>query len=289
VTVSIDVAARTVDTATGRIGYQRGGSGPTLVYLHSAAGEGPGLEFLWHAAERFDVVAPAFPGFWGSEGIEELDDMEDVVFHLTDMFDRLELDRPIVSGLSFGGWMAAELASRYPDRLAGLVLVNAVGLHVDGARVGDIFGRSPAAMVDDLFEDRNHPMAQLALGLDGHWHDPARFGDMPFDAVRPLIQHLAAVARLAWNPYLHNPRLARRLGRITVQTLVVASASDRLVPLAHAEAYAAGIPGARLAVVPGAHLLPVERPAELTALVADFAAGLSSHMNVGPRGRENAH
>ncbi|MGH9120242.1 MAG: alpha/beta fold hydrolase [Acidimicrobiales bacterium] len=273
-TASVGVAQRTIDTAVGRIEYQRGGSGATLVYLHSAAGEGPGLEFVWRAAERFDVVAPVFPGFWGSEGIEHIDDMEDVVFHLTDLFDRLGLDRPIVIGLSLGGWMAAELATRYPERLGGLVLVNPVGLHVDGARVGDIFGRSPAEMVDDLFADRGHPMAQLALGLDGYWHDPARFGEMPFDAVRPVVQHLAAVAKLGWNPYLHNPRLRRRLPRITVPTLVVAAYADRLVPTAHAEAYAAGIPGARLVMAPGAHLLPVEQPAELTELVAGFATDL---------------
>ena len=270
-TATVEVAQRTVETAIGSIEYQRGGAGPTLVYLHSAAGEGPGLDFVGHAAERFDVVAPVFPGFWGSEGIEHIDDMEDVVFHLTDLFDRLGLDRPVVSGLSFGGWMAAELATRYPERLGGLVLINPVGLYIEGARVGDIFGRSPAEMVDDLFSDRSHPMAQFALELDGYWHDPARFGEMAFDAVRPVVQHLAVAAKLGWNPYLHNPRLRRRLGRITVPTLVVAADADRLVPRAHAEAYAAGIPGARLEVMAGAHLLPVERPAELAELIAGFA------------------
>jgi pimeloyl-ACP methyl ester carboxylesterase len=264
------LAELTVETAVGRIEYQRGGDGPTVVYLHSAAAEGPGLELLDRAAERFDIVAPVFPGFWGSEGIEQIDDMEDVVFHLSDLFDRLGLDRPVVAGLSLGGWMAAELATWYPERLGGLVLINPVGLHIDGARVGDIFGRSPAEMVDDLFADRGHPMAQLALGLEGHWHDPARFGALPFDSMRPVLQHIAAVARIGWNPYLHNPRLRRRLGRITVPTLVVAADADRLVPMAHAEAYAAGIPGARLVVVPGAHLLPVERPTEVVDLIAAF-------------------
>ena len=273
-TTTAGVTLQTVETAIGRIDYQRGGEGRSLVYLHSAAGEGPGLELLDVAAERFDVVAPVFPGFWESEGIDQLDDMEDVVFHLTDLFERLGLDRPIVAGLSLGGWMAAELATRYPERLSGLVLINSVGLHVDGARVGDIFGRSPADMVDDLFADRDHPMAQLARGLEGYWHDPARFGEMPFEAARPLLQHLAAVARIGWNPYLHNPRLRRRLGRITVPTLVVAADADRLVPMAHAEAYAAGIPGARLVVVPGAHMLTVEQPAEVVDLIAGFAAGL---------------
>ena len=57
-------------------------------------------------------------------------------------------------------------------------------------------------------------------------------------------------------------------------TLVVAGAQDRFLPRAHPEAYVAGIPGARLAVVEGAgHMLPMERPTELTALVRDFLGG----------------
>jgi pimeloyl-ACP methyl ester carboxylesterase len=266
----------TVDTDIGTIEYQRRGHGRVLVYLHSAAGEGPDLEFLSVAAERFDVVAPVFPGFWASEGIDRLDEMEDVVFHLLDLFDRLGIAdaAPIVSGLSFGAWVAAELATRYPERLGALVLVNPVGLHVDGAPVKDIFGRRPAEMVDELFSDRSHPMAQLVLALDGYSSDPARFGPMPFELARPLIQHQAAVARLGWNPYLHNPKLRRRLGRITVPTLVVRAESDGLVPAAHAETYAAEIPGARLETLPGGHMLSVERPAELTDVIARFVESL---------------
>jgi pimeloyl-ACP methyl ester carboxylesterase len=262
----------TLATDVGTIEYQRGGTGPTLVYLHSATGEGPGLEFLTEAADHFDLVAPVFPGFWESEGIDQIDDMEDVAFHLLDVFGRLELDRPVVSGLSLGAWMGAELATRYPDSVSALVLVNPVGLHIDGAPIGDIFGRTPAEMVDDLFSDRDHPLAQMILAFDGAWHDPARFGEMSFDAVRPAIQHLAVAARLGWNPYLHNPKLRKRLHRITVPTLVVHAEDDTLVPAAHAEAYAAEIPDARLEVVPGAHLLPIERPGDLAGLIARFAA-----------------
>jgi pimeloyl-ACP methyl ester carboxylesterase len=265
----------TLETDVGTVEYQRGGSGPPLVYLHSATGEGPGLEFLIEAADHFDVVAPVFPGFWGSEGIEQIDDMEDAAFHLLDVLDRLGLDRPVVSGLSLGAWMAAELATRYPPRLGALVLVNPVGLHIDGAPIGDIFGRAPADMVDDLFTDRDHPLAQMILAFDGAWHDPAQFGTMSFDAVRPAIQHLAVAARLGWNPYLHNPKLRRRLRRISVPTLVVHADGDTLVPAAHAEAYAAEIPDARLEVMSGAHLLPIEHPRELAGLIARFAAAVA--------------
>jgi pimeloyl-ACP methyl ester carboxylesterase len=55
---------------------------------------------------------------------------------------------------------------------------------------------------------------------------------------------------------------------------VVRGAQDTLIPAAHAEAYAAEIPGARLVEVQGAaHLLAIEKPAELAALVRDHVQG----------------
>jgi pimeloyl-ACP methyl ester carboxylesterase len=82
---------------------------------------------------------------------------------------------------------------------------------------------------------------------------------------------LGATARLGWDPYLHDPKLRRRLRRISAPTLVVRGASDGLVPAAHAETYAAEIPNARLVVVDeAAHWLPLEQPERLAALVRDF-------------------
>ena len=55
---------------------------------------------------------------------------------------------------------------------------------------------------------------------------------------------------------------------------MVAGAADRFTPRAHAEAYATGIAGARLAVLEGAgHMVPMERPEEFTAVVREFLAG----------------
>src|SRR3954452_12692796 len=106
-----------VETDVGKVQVFRGGDGPPLVYMHSAAGEAvnPTAEEL---ADDFAVVAPVFPGFGESEGIEKIDDMEDATFHPLSLFDRLGLDAVPVVGLSFGGWMAAELATRYPERVS---------------------------------------------------------------------------------------------------------------------------------------------------------------------------
>ncbi|MEJ7583144.1 MAG: alpha/beta hydrolase [Acidimicrobiales bacterium] len=262
------VATTFVDTRVGKVQIERGGAGDPVVYLHSATGEGPGMELLAELAESHEVIAPMFPGFAASEGIEAIDDMEDATFHLLDLWDTLGLSAPTVVGLSLGGWMAAELATRYPERVGRLVLVNAVGHHVPGAPVGDIFGRSPGEMAGDLFFDQDHPMAQMMHALDEMRFDPAQLGGLTFDMIKPMVQTMAATARLGWDPYLHNPKLRHRLWRVTAPTLVVRGAHDTLVPVEHARVYADGISGARLVEVAGAaHLLPLECPGELAELV----------------------
>ena len=63
----------------------------------------------------------------------------------------------------------------------------------------------------------------------------------------------------------------RDLPRVGAPTLVIAGADDVGTPPAMSQAIAAGIPGARLAIIPGAaHLSAVERPAEFATLVEEF-------------------
>ncbi len=261
-----------VRTQVGEVQVRRGGSGEVLVYLHSANGEGEGLVVLDELSRHFDVVAPMFPGFGESEGITEIDDMDDAVFHLLDLWDLLDLGAPFVVGASLGGWMAAELATRYPERVSRLVLVNPVGLYIAGAEIHDIFGSKPWDLADRLFADHDQPQYQLMKMMEHI--DPS---DLTFEMVKPALQTAAATARLGWDPYLHAPKLAKRLYRVGAPPLVVRGAQDTLVPAAHAQAYAEAIAGARLVEVQGAApLLPLDRPEELARVVADFASAGST-------------
>jgi pimeloyl-ACP methyl ester carboxylesterase len=156
----------TLRTRVGRVELRRGGGGEPIVYLHSAMGEGAGLDFLERLATGADVIAPVFPGFGESDGIDQIDDIEDAAFHLIDVWDRLDLHAPAVIGLSLGGWLALEVATRWPERVGRLVLVNPVGLYLPGAVIADIFGRSPGELANDLFADQDHPLAQTMHAVD---------------------------------------------------------------------------------------------------------------------------
>jgi pimeloyl-ACP methyl ester carboxylesterase len=252
-----------VDAPIGKIQVFRGGSGDPLVYMHSAGGEAtnPALEEL---ADSFAVTVPVFPGFGESEGIDDIDGMEDAVFHLLDVWELLGLDAPLVVGLSLGGWMAMELATRYPDRIGKMVLVNPVGIHLEEAPI--------AELAEMLFADQSHPIAQGMHAMAEFTGDVGRQVEIPIEMVLPMWKAISATAKLGWDPYLHNPKLRGRLRRITSPALIVAGAQDGLVPPIYAETFAAEIPHARLEVIDGAaHWLPFEKPAELAKLVRDFA------------------
>ena len=254
-------------TAVGIVELNEGGAGgpAPVVYLHSANGEGAGLAFLERLAASRRVVAPVFPGFSNSEGIEKIEDIEDAAFHVLDVMDRLNIGSADLVGMSLGGWMAAELAVRWPERVRRMVLVNSVGLYVDGSPITEIFGRHLDELAGELFADPDFPLAQLMRMMAGSGRAPA---DIPFDLLRPFVQAEAATAKIGWNPYLHNPKLRGRLGRITAPTLVVHAMQDGIVPRAHAEAFAEGIPRARLVdLEAAAHLAAIERPEELAELV----------------------
>lgn len=263
----------TQQTAVGVVELHEGGSGgpAPLFYLHSANGEAAGLQFLDLLAERRRVLAPVFPGFGSSEGIELVEDIEDAAFHLLDLLDRLEIASADVVGMSLGGWMATELAVRWPERVRRMVLVNSVGLYVEGSPIREIFGRPLDELADDLFADREFPVAMLMRELVKLDKDPTA---VPFELLRPVLQAQAVTAKLGWNPYLHNPKLRGRLGRVSAPTLVVHAIHDGIVPRAHAEAFCEGISHSNLVELEkAAHLAAVERPEELAEIVVEFLDG----------------
>jgi pimeloyl-ACP methyl ester carboxylesterase len=238
------------------------GAGEPLVYLHSALGETLWLPFHQALAKRFAVCAPAHPGFAQSEGFEEIDGMEDVVFHYLDLFETLGLERFHLVGASLGGWVAAEFAVRYPERIRRLVLVDAAGLWLDEAPIPDFFTKllEPEAMRALLLHEPHSFLATLLF--------PPEPDEERMEAALKAMQ---TTARLGWNPFMHNPKLKGRLRRITCPTLVLWGEHDRLLPPAYAQAYHEAIAGSELVLLKACGHLPMfEQEAEFVAAVTKF-------------------
>ena len=264
-TASVDApAGEYLQVGDGRVHLLRGGEGEPLLFLHAAGGAGTWLEFHRLLARGFDVVAPDHPGFGGSDEFAEVEAMDDLVYHYLDVMDQLGLDRPHVVGASFGGWIAAELAVAAPHRVGSLVLLGPAGLRLPDHPVADLFLMSPEQLVTTLYHDPAVAAGQFPAEPD-------------LDFILALYRDLTALARFSWTPFLSNPKLERRLHRITAPTLVACPSDDRLIPVAHGRRYAELIPGARYAEIGDCgHAMYFERPAEFADVTAAFLGGLGS-------------
>ena len=237
-----------IDVRGARTHYFRAGTGAPLLYLHDPACASRWLPVHDQLAQHFEVIVPDHLGFGQSDRPEWLEGIDDLVLHYVDLVDALKLETVSVVGVSFGGWLAAELAVLAGHRIRKLILVDAFGLHVDGAPVTDIFILAPQEY-------------QRLLGP-------------PADNGQSLEQHLkgmATLALLAWQPLLHDPKLTHRLDRIRVPTLVLWGEQDTVVPMGHGRAYASGIPGARLETIAECgHVPQFDKPEEFVARVSKF-------------------
>ena len=241
---------------------RRKGKGPSVLVLHGGGGPVLGFPFADRLAERFELIEPVHPGFAGTPIPEHFDGLEDLVYLYLDLMDALALKQTIVLGNSLGGWLAAEIAVRTTARIAKLIMVDAVGVKVGGREERDIV---------DVFATSQRELDRLM------WHDPALAPDrskLTDEQLKIVAGNRVALSLYGWDPYLHNPKLRHRLHRITVPTLFIWGASDRLVTPAYGKAYCGMIPGARMTVVERAgHSPHVEQPDAFVANVMSFAAG----------------
>ena len=254
-----------VEVAGHRTQLLRGGQGEALVYLHSAVGETMWLPFHQGLAAEFEVIAPAHPGFAASEGYDEIDGMEDVIFHYLDLFAALVLQRFNLVGASFGGWVAAEFAVRYPERVSRLVLVDAAGLWLDEAPVPDFFARLQDASA----------LRRMMLYRPESFLGDLLFPEDPEDErIEAGLRAMQAIARIGWNPFLHSPKLRSRLRRITSPTLLLWGADDVVYPQLYAQAFRDAIPGSTVQLIEKCGHLPMfEQEGRFVSAVTRFLRG----------------
>ena len=228
-----------------------------LLYLH-----GTHLGNLWldchnALAQNFHVFAPDTPGFGLTERPDWMRDMSDYVLFFRDLLNELGLDQVMLVGHSLGGWMAAELAVWYPERVKKLALSNAVGIRVKGTPIADLFAMNPQELMAASFDNL---MAAMPLM-------PAEFN---IDYLLAMYRERTTLASLAWNPN-YDPKLERRLARVKCPTLIVWGKNDRLVPPAYADAFHRLIANSELVKLDDTGHMPMfEKYDEWTRTICEF-------------------
>ncbi|MER5808816.1 alpha/beta fold hydrolase [Streptomyces sp. NPDC002033] len=237
------------------------GQGRPALVLHGGGGPATVAGIAEHLARTRHVLTPTHPGWNGTprpdgpSGVAGL-----AAGYLRHLQDR-GLRDVLVIGSSLGGWIAADMAVRDTgaDTIGGLVLIDAVGVRIEGEPITDFF-------------------ALDARGVAEHsYHDPDRFqvdrALVPADQLSFRQGNMTTMRAIAGDPYMHDPLLLDRLRDVRVPALLLWGESDRIVTPAYGAAYARAFADARFEVVPRAgHLPQIEQPAATLAAIDAYAA-----------------
>src|SRR5438094_6512236 len=116
----------------------RRGTGRPMLLLHGMQNVDPRARFLDLLGERAAIIAPSHPGFGHSTRPADFDTVYDLVHLYLDVLEALPYERVTLVGLSFGGWLAAEIAVQCCHRVDRLVLVDAFGSKIIYRETPDI-------------------------------------------------------------------------------------------------------------------------------------------------------
>lgn len=257
------MACETITLAGIELELHEGGSGPPLLFLHGASGFTPDSPYVGLLAQRRRLIAPSHPGF-GASGLPLwLDTVDDIAHLYLELMDRRGLARVDVVGSSLGGWLAAEIATKVPERIGKLALVGPVGVKLgpaDKLDIPDIFAMSQDKVMRLIYHD-----------VEKGKLDTSKMTD---EQLMVVARNRETTALLTWEPWMYNPKLRHRLHRIASPTLFIRGASDGLVGADYVEGYAKLIPNARVTTIAKAgHAPQLEQPEEFARVLFGFLDG----------------
>jgi 3-oxoadipate enol-lactonase len=247
--------------------FDSGGGGEAVILAHAIGCDAR----MWQALvpvlrDRFRVLAFDARGHGGSPVTPRPYTLAGLAGDFVRALDARGLERAHWVGLSMGGMIGQAFAIHHPGRLARLVLANTTsGYGPDGPKMWEARARA-------VTEGGMAAIKDLVM---------ARYFSEEFRAAHPAVVETTA-QRFLEVPVegyagccdaIRDLDFTGMLGKVQARTLVIAGEKDAGTPVAMSEAIAGRIPGARLAVIPGAaHLSAVEKKDEFNALVRQFLA-----------------
>jgi 3-oxoadipate enol-lactonase len=264
-----------IDVPGGRLRVVAEGEGPPILLVHSAIvdmrawdGVVPHLVAAGYRVIRYDIRG------YGSSTTEDVDfsNRADVLAVL----DGVGAGQAAVVGNSRGAMIALDTVLDSPDRFVALVWV--------GGGIGGFDGGATPEEITlyeegDAFESAGDAdgLADLDIRawVDGIGQPPTRVPAAIREAVREMDRPLVEQGRVFGKPIPLDPPANERLGSVRVPTLAVVGALDSSGTRASAARLAESVPAGRLITIPDvAHLIGMEIPDRLAALIVEFLAPL---------------
>jgi pimeloyl-ACP methyl ester carboxylesterase len=239
-----------------------GGAKPPVVLLHGLTGNGACWAPLQRALEpEFDVIMPDARGHGSSSAPPRGYRYDDLASDVAGLIRALELPRPVLLGHSMGGMTAAVVASRRPEILRGLILVDPTFLSPE---------RQREVRDSDVAEKHREALGRKKADLvaEGRARHPGRSPELIELQAEARLQTCMDAFDVLTPP---NPEYRDVVSAIDVPTLLVIGDSSPVVTLDVATELKNLNPRVRLAQVKDAgHGLPFEQPARLAEVVLSF-------------------
>ena len=243
---------------------ERGSGKPTLVFLHYFGGSSADWDLVAdRLAPEFRCLLPDLRGFGAAaaDDVPSTWSVADAADDVAALIAAHALDDFVLAGHSMGGKIALALAARELAGLRRVVLV------------------APSPPTPEPIDDNVRARLLATHGERAAAQESA--GEITFQPPgSPLFERVVAdnlaTAPGVWRAWLETGSredISEAVKRIAVPVLAVSGAEDRTIPTTViAREVVARVPGAKLIEVAGSrHLVPFDRPEELSRLIADFA------------------
>lgn len=253
-----------------------GGEGPPIVLLHGPAAYGAAwLRVIPDLVTNWRVVAPDLPGHGASDPFAAAMDLGRVIDWLDDLIERTCAMPPVLVGHTIGGAIAARFASERSDQVAGLVLVDTLGLRpfrpdpAFGAAVHEFMSAPSEQTLDRLWGLCAFDVAALRRQLGRQWE-----AITAYTLDRAQAPGLLAVQNRFLELFGMPAIPAAALARIATHTTLVWGRHDLATPLSVAESASTRF-GWPLHVIDGAADDPtIEQPDEFLKVLRPLLATL---------------
>lgn len=269
-----------VNGVTYRLETTGSGESVHFIYLPSIIGETRNVEIVNELARSVPdstISVLEYPGCGTSiSSSDAWRTIYDIVYDIGRLLDGMT-DQPIVLiGSSIGGWLAAEVAAWYPDKVSALVLSNAFGLRLPELPAWSPFFETGSADLNSSFYARANPN-RLDLGKIINPSVRAEEKEDAYGHFLHLLRVQTLAARIGFNPLMHNPRLEMRLGSIQCPTLILWGQADGVLAPQYGQAFANRIPGAQLVLdSTSGHFPLLEKPAKHAQAIATLTSKLGA-------------